>query len=99
MSVNYQKIFEYNELWIAEQLNADPEFFSKISAAQNPDYLFIGFSDSRVDPDEFTGFNLGEVFIHRNVSNIVNPIDLNVKSVIQYAVENLKVKHIIVCGH
>lgn len=99
MSVNYQKLFEYNKQWIAETLNTDPEFFNNISAGQKPDYLFIGCSDSRVDPDEFTGFKLGDVFVHRNVSNIVNPIDLNVKSVIQYAVENLRIKHIIVCGH
>lgn len=66
---------------------------------QSPEYLFIGCSDSRADPEEIIGLSLGEIFVHRNVSNIVNPIDLNVASVIQYAIQNLKIKHIIVCGH
>lgn len=99
MSLSYQEIFNYNERWIAEKLASDPDFFSRMSTDQNPDFLFIGCSDSRADPEEITGFKLGEVFVHRNVSNIVNPIDLNVASVIQYGIENLNVKHIIICGH
>lgn len=97
--MNYQEIFEYNECWIEKMTAKDPEFFSKMSVKQTPEYLFIGCSDSRVDPDIFTGLNLGDIFVHRNVANIVNPIDLNVASVIQYAIENLKIKNIIVCGH
>lgn len=99
MASSYQQIFAYNEQWIAEKTTSNPDFFKNLCVDQSPDYLFIGCSDSRVDPDIFTGLNLGDVFVHRNVSNIVNPIDLNVASVIQYAITNLKVKHIIVCGH
>lgn len=99
MPTDINKIFEFNRRWIAERLAEDPDFFHKMSVEQKPEFLFIGCSDSRVDPDEFTGFNLGEIFVHRNVGNIVNPIDLNVASVIQYAIVNLKIKNIIVCGH
>lgn len=99
MPPSYQQILAYNEKWIVEKIASNPDFFSNLYAEQKPDYLFIGCSDSRVDPDIFTGLNLGDMFVHRNISNIVNPIDLNVASVIQYAITNLKVKHIIVCGH
>lgn len=99
MSLRYQEIFEYNKKWIAEKLAGNPEFFSKMSLDQKPEFLFIGCSDSRADPEEITGLDLGQVFVHRNISNIVNPIDLNVKSVIEYGIENLNIKHIIVCGH
>lgn len=99
MATGYAEIFRYNERWVAEKLAADPDFFKKLSGDQKPEYLFIGCSDSRVDPDTFTGLKIGDMFVHRNVSNIVNPIDLNVASVIQYAILNLKVKHIIICGH
>lgn len=99
MASSYQEIFEYNEKWIVEKTATNPNYFHNLSIEQKPDYLFIGCSDSRVDPDTFTGLKIGDVFVHRNVSNIVNPIDLNVASVIQYAIINLKVKHIIVCGH
>ena len=99
MPPSYQQILAYNEKWIVEKIASNPDFFSNLCAEQKPDYLFIGCSDSRVDPDIFTGLNLGDMFVHRNISNIVNPIDLNVASVIQYAITNLKVKHIIVCGH
>lgn len=97
--MTYKEIFKHNEKWIAEKLSKDPDFFLKMSGDQYPDFLFIGCSDSRADPEELLGLELGDIFVHRNVSNIVNPIDLNVTSVIQYAVENLNVKHIIVCGH
>lgn len=99
MPSSYKEILAYNEKWIAEKTASNPNFFNDLCVEQKPDYLFIGCSDSRVDPDIFTGLNLGDLFVHRNVSNIVNPIDLNVASVIQYAITNLKVKHIIVCGH
>lgn len=78
MALSYGDIFEYNKKWIAEKLSEDPQFFSKMSIEQKPEYLFIGCSDSRADPEEITGLKLGEVFVHRNVSNIVNPIELNV---------------------
>lgn len=99
MALTYKEIFEYNEKWVNEQQQNDPDFFHKMSLEQKPEYLFIGCSDSRADPQDITGLGLGEVFVHRNVANIVNPIDLNVASVIEYAIENLKVKHIILCGH
>lgn len=99
MASTYQEILAFNERWVAEKTASNPDFFNDLCIEQRPDYLFIGCSDSRVDPDIFTGLNLGDVFVHRNVSNIINPIDLNVASVIQYAITNLKVKHIIVCGH
>lgn len=92
-------IFEQNEKWVAQKLKEDPHFFERLAVDQKPEYLFIGCSDSRAHPYEITGLGIGDVFVHRNISNIVNPIDLNVASVIQYAIENLKVKHIIVCGH
>lgn len=99
MSLTYQQIFEENEKWILEKTTSDPQFFERLALYQKPEYLFIGCSDSRADPDEITGLGLGDIFVHRNISNIVNPIDLNVASVVQYAIENLGVKHIIVCGH
>ncbi|MCO6496829.1 MAG: carbonic anhydrase [Chitinophagaceae bacterium] len=99
MPLSYEEIFQENEKWVAEKTKTDPQFFERLALNQTPDYLFIGCSDSRADPDEITGLGLGDIFVHRNIANIVNPIDLNVASVIQYAIENLKVKHIIVCGH
>lgn len=99
MALSYSQIFEQNEKWVTDRMAKDPQFFERLALNQTPDYLFIGCSDSRAHPDQITGLGLGEIFVHRNVSNIVNPIDLNVASVIQYATENLKVKHIIVCGH
>lgn len=99
MALTYKELFEKNEKWVTEMTASDPGFFERLSQEQSPDYLFIGCSDSRADPDQMTGLGLGDIFVHRNIANIVNPIDLNVASVIQYAITNLKVKHIIVCGH
>lgn len=99
MALSYQELFDQNEQWVLEKTKEDPEFFERLSMNQTPEFLFIGCSDSRADPDQITGLGLGDIFVHRNIANIVNPIDLNVASVIQYAIENLKVKHIIVCGH
>jgi carbonic anhydrase len=95
----FDKIFENNEKWIAEKLENNPEYFSKLSQGQKPDYLYIGCSDSRVTAEDLMGVQPGEVFIHRNIANMVISIDLNVMSVLNYAVDHLKVKHIIVCGH
>ena len=99
MALSYKLIFEQNEKWVVEKTAADPHSFERLALHQTPVYLFRGSSDSRANPDEISGLGLGDIFVHRNISNIVNPMDLNVASVIQYAIENLKVKHIIVCGH
>ena len=92
-------LFDSNRAWAKNKKNDDPEFFSKLVAQQNPDYLWIGCSDSRVPANQIVGLLPGELFVHRNVANLVIHTDLNCLSVIQYAVEILKVKHIIVCGH
>ena len=99
MKQSYKKIFENNRAWVEARMKQDPHFFERMAYAQNPDYLYIGCSDSRVSAEEMMGLNPGEVFVHRNVANVVNAIDMNASSVIQYAVRELKVKHIIVCGH
>lgn len=95
----YQRIFENNKKWVASKKEKDVDFFTKLAREQNPDFLYIGCSDSRVPANEIMGLEPGEVFVHRNIANLVANTDLNVMSVIHYAVENLKVKHIIVCGH
>jgi len=97
--ISYEKIFENNTAWIAEKKSTDVEFFEKLAKDQNPDYLYIGCSDSRVTAEEMMGAAPGEIFVHRNIGNLVVSIDLNVMSVINYAVKILNVKHIIVCGH
>src|ERR1700744_3117830 len=97
--VTYEQIFENNKKWVAEMKARDADFFEKLSADQTPEYLYIGCSDSRVPANEIMGLEAGEGFVHRNIANLVNPIDLNAMSVIEYAVAYLKVKHIIVCGH
>jgi carbonic anhydrase len=95
----YEELFENNRKWIAEKKRTDSDFFRKLAVEQNPDYLYIGCSDSRVTAEEIMGVGPGEVFVHRNVANLVNSVDLNVLTVINYAVAQLDVKHIIVCGH
>lgn len=96
---NLEKIFENNEAWVAEKLKKDPEYFVNLNKGQSPEFLYIGCSDSRVTAEELMGVKPGEVFIHRNIANMVVSIDLNAMSVINYAVRHLKVQHIIVCGH
>jgi carbonic anhydrase len=96
---SYDEIFENNRKWIEQQTAQDKDFFRQLAKEQNPDYLYIGCSDSRVTAEEMMGIRPGEAFIHRNVANLVNNVDLNVMSVINYAIRQLKVKHIIVCGH
>jgi carbonic anhydrase len=93
------QIFENNRNWAAEKKAIDKDFFEKIAKGQHPEYLYIGCSDSRVTAEDMMGLQPGEAFVHRNVANLVNSIDLNVMSVINYAVRHLEVKHIIVCGH
>ena len=95
----HDKVFERNKAWAADKCSKDPEFFANLSAGQNPEYLWIGCSDSRIPAEQITGLDAGEVFVHRNIANLVCNTDLNAMSVITYAVEHLKVKHIVVCGH
>lgn len=95
----YEDIFEHNRNWVKSRTESDPHFFEKLAKEQHPDYLYIGCSDSRVPANEIMGLDAGEVFVHRNVANLVNNVDLNVMSVLNYAVRHLHVKHIVVCGH
>lgn len=95
----YERIFENNRRWAEEQLRTDPEYFVRLSVEQRPDFLYIGCSDSRVPANQIMGLSPGDVFVHRNIANLVNNVDLNVMSVITYGVQHLDVKHIIVCGH
>ncbi len=99
MKRSYEVIFENNRKWLESKLAEDQDFFKSLSATQTPDYLYIGCSDSRVSAEEMMGMKPGEVFVTRNVANVVNTLDMSATAVIQYAVEHLKVKHIIVCGH
>jgi len=94
-----QHLFDNNRAWAESIKEKDPEFFSRLSKQQAPEYLWIGCSDSRVPANQITGLLPGEVFVHRNIANMVVHTDLNCLSVLQFAVEVLKVKHIIVCGH
>ncbi|MCP3063986.1 carbonic anhydrase [Myxococcus sp. K38C18041901] len=96
---SYEQIFENNRRWSAAKTKDDPRYFERLSAEQNPEYLYIGCSDSRVPANEIMGVEPGDVFVHRNVANLINNVDLNVMSVINYAVRQLSVKRIIVCGH
>lgn len=93
------RLFESNRAWAADTEAARPGFFKRLAAQQNPEYLWIGCADSRVPANEIVGLLPGELFVHRNVANVVVHSDLNCLSVMQYAVDVLKVKHIIVCGH
>jgi carbonic anhydrase len=94
-----EKLLLENKAWANEMVQDDPEYFSRLSKIQSPDFLWIGCSDSRVPANEITGTAPGEIFVHRNVANLVVHTDLNLLTVLLYAVEVLKVKHIIVCGH
>ncbi|NDK56585.1 carbonic anhydrase [Pontibacter fetidus] len=94
-----RKIMENNRKWVADKLSEDPDYFNKLALGQEPRYLFIGCSDSRVPSSAITGTGPGEMFVHRNIANLVVHSDMNLLSVLQYAVEVLKVKDIIVCGH
>ncbi len=99
MNTSYDEIFENNRKWAEQKLRAEPDFFDKLSLDQTPEYLYIGCSDSRVSAEEMMGMAPGQVFVHRNIANLVNTVDLNASSVVKNAVEQLHVKHIIVCGH
>jgi carbonic anhydrase len=99
MISTYEKLLLENKAWAIEQVQIDPGFFSRLSHVQTPEFLWIGCSDSRVPADKITGTQPGEIFVHRNIANMVVHTDINLLSVLEYAVEVLKVKHIIVCGH
>jgi carbonic anhydrase len=94
-----EKLFQNNRKWVARREKTEPGYFARLSEIQRPEYLWIGCSDSRVPANEIVGLDPGELFVHRNVANVVVHTDLNCLSVIQFAVHNLGVKHIIVCGH
>jgi carbonic anhydrase len=96
---NYKKLLANNKQWAADAVKDDPDYFTRLEHIQNPDYLWIGCSDSRVPADKITGTNPGEIFVHRNIANMVVHTDINLLAVLEYAVYHLKVKHIIVCGH
>src|ERR1041385_6817222 len=93
------RLKENNRVWAERKLLADPGFFRRLEAQQSPEYLWIGCADSRVPANEIVGLDPGELFVHRNVANVVVHTDLNCLSVLQFAIDVLKIKHVIVCGH
>ena len=97
MNIDY--IFNNNKKWILEKLSNDSEYFKKLSEDQNPEILYIGCSDSRVTTGDLMGIEPGDMFVHRNIANMVSNTDLSAMSVINYAVTQLKVKHVVICGH
>ncbi|HZI02314.1 MAG TPA: carbonic anhydrase, partial [Flavisolibacter sp.] len=96
---SYEKLLLENKAWAKEKVTDDPDYFRRLADIQTPEFLWIGCSDSRVPANEITGTQPGEIFVHRNVANMVVHTDLNLLTVLDYAVNHLKVKHIIVCGH
>lgn len=99
MQSSYEHIFENNQKWLEKKKGENANFFEELAKTQNPEFLYIGCSDSRVTAEELMGLGPGEVFVHRNIANVVNTLDMNSTAVIQYAVEHLQVKYIVVCGH
>lgn len=97
--MNIKQIFANNKAWIAEKLKVNPEYFENLTLGQSPEILYIGCSDSRVSAEELMGAKPGEVFVHRNIANMVSNTDLSAMSVINYSISYLKVKHVVVCGH
>jgi carbonic anhydrase len=97
--VNFDVVFNNNEKWIQKQLDLDPDYFKKLASGQAPEFLYIGCADSRVTAEELMDLHPGDVFVHRNIANMVINIDLSAMSVIEYAVKHLKVKHVVICGH
>ena len=97
--MDIKQIFENNRNWIAKKLQSDEKYFDKLGDGQTPEFLYIGCSDSRVSAEDLMGLEPGQVFVHRNIANMVPNTDLNSMSVINYAVTSLKVNHIVVCGH
>jgi carbonic anhydrase len=99
MDTVYRSLLEGNKLWVNKKLKEDAEFFNRLAKGQNPQVLWIGCSDSRVPANEITNTQPGDIFVHRNIANMVVHTDMNMLSVLDYAVNQLKVKHVIVCGH
>jgi carbonic anhydrase len=97
--MDIKKVFDNNRTWIEKQLTTDATYFENLAKGQTPEILYIGCSDSRVTAEELMGISPGEAFVHRNIANMVPNTDLNVMSVINYAVSHLKVNHVVVCGH
>lgn len=97
--MDLKTIFNNNVSWIQGKLDTDKDFFEKLGKGQSPELLYIGCSDSRVTAEDLMGLEPGEVFVHRNIANVVSNIDLNSMSVIEYAVNHLKVNHVVICGH
>ena len=97
--VKLPKLLENNRAWAADRVKRDPDFFTRLEKQQAPEFLWIGCSDSRVPANEIVGLDPGELFVHRNVANVVVHTDLNCLSVLQFAIDVLKIKHVIVCGH
>lgn len=97
--MNLDQVFKNNKQWIKDKLKIQDNYFEELGKGQNPELLYIGCSDSRVTAEELMGANPGEVFVHRNIANMVISIDLNTMSVVEYAVTHLKVNHVVVCGH
>jgi carbonic anhydrase len=97
--MNIKEIFKNNQAWVNEKLSVDKNYFSDMSKGQNPEVLYIGCSDSRVTAEELMGLGPGDVFVHRNIANMVPTTDQSALSVVNYAVEHLKVNHVVVCGH
>ncbi|TRX52179.1 carbonic anhydrase [Fulvivirga sp. M361] len=97
--MDIQEIFKNNQDWVNEKLNLDKDYFTKLASGQSPEILYIGCSDSRVTAEELMGVGPGDVFVHRNIANMVSNIDLASMSVVNYAVSILKVNHVVVCGH
>jgi carbonic anhydrase len=95
----YEKLLQENKAWAKQRTDLDPEYFNRLSLLQTPEFLWIGCSDSRVPANEITNTQPGEIFVHRNIANMVVHTDVNLLSVLDYAVTHLKVKHVIVCGH
>lgn len=96
---SYHKLLLENKAWASEKNNANPDFFTNLAKLQTPEFLWIGCSDSRVSADQITGTQPGEIFVHRNIANLVVNTDVNLMAVLDYAINHLKVKHVIVCGH
>lgn len=96
---SYEKLLKENKEWAARRVKTDPQYFERLSHLQKPEFLWIGCSDSRVPANEITGTQPGEIFVHRNVANLVVNTDINLMAVLDFAVTHLKVKHVIVCGH
>ncbi len=97
--MDIKKVFQNNEKWVKEQLSLNPDFFNDLGKGQSPELLYIGCSDSRVTAEDLMGMGPGDVFVHRNIANMVPNTDLSAMSVLEYAVSHLKVKHVVVCGH